>query len=850
MLRTALKTVLAHKLRLVLTSMAVVLGVGFVAGTFVFTDTINRTFDNLFVDAFSGIDVVVQREVEFTSGFSGPPPFEESLLETVAAVDGVDVAEGSVFGFAVITDNDGEAIVPQGPPTIGGSWAADERLNGNIEIRDGRRPEGPGEVTIDARTAETNDIAVGDVIDVIVPIGTEQVEVVGVVGFGESDNLAGATFAGFELEEAQRVFDVEGEYYAVNVVAAEGTSAADVRDRIGAALPDGFESVLAADEAADQAEALQEALSFIGIAILVFAAVAVFVASFIIQNTFRIIIAQRTRELGLLRAVGATGRQVVAMVIIEAFVVGLFAAIVGLGFGFLVAWGLVGITVAFGIDLPSSGLRLGANAVIMGLIVGVGVTVASAILPALRAARIPPIAALTDVPSHRPRSMLRRGYAGAAVLAFGVMLIVLGLFDVVALPVSQIIVVGAGAVVVFIAVAVLSVLIVRPVAAVVAAPFVRLGKVSGRLARDNAIRRPRRTAATASALMIGLALVGFFFILGASLRASVGAAIEDSLRADYVISVEGFAGGIPTTLASDLGALDEVAAATPLRLEFFERDGRDEFVIGIDAATADQTIFLDVQSGSLEALEAGGVFVYEGIADDEDWQVGDTLEMGFAATGLQRVPITGIFAERDALPNGASFLLGLDAYEENFSQQLDFAIGVKVVEGLDPAAVRPALEAAADDFPQVEIQDQAEFRESQEEQINVLLNVLTLLLVLAVLIALFGITNTLVLSVYERTREIGLLRAVGMSRWQVRRMVLWESVVVAVLGGLLGAVVGLFFGVIVVAALGSFGVTELSIPVGQIAFLVVFAGFVGVIASVFPARRAAKLDILEAIGYQ
>ncbi len=850
MLRTALKSVWAHKLRLALTSLAIILGVGFIAGTFVFTDTINRTFDNLFADTFAGIDVIVQPEVEFTSGFSGPPAFDESVLDTVAAVDGVEVAEGSVFGFAVIVDEAGDAIVPQGPPTLGGSWSADERFLGNAVVRDGRPPTGPGEVIVDARTAEANDLEPGDVIQVVTPIGSVTVEVVGTVGFGDSDNLAGATFAGFELREAQRVLDVEGQFHTVNVRAADGVEPAGLRDELAAVIPDGFESVLAADEAAEQSETLQEALSFIQIALLVFALVSMFVAAFIISNTFRIIVAQRTRELGLLRAVGATGRQVVAMVVVEALVVGLAASVVGLLFGFVVAVGLVGITVAFGIDLPTSGLSLGANAVIAGMLVGTVVTVVSAIFPAIRAARIPPIAALTAVPTHRPRGMLRRAYMGSAVLGVGVVLIVLGLFDLAPLPVSGLLVVGLGASIVFIGVAILSVLVVRPVAAVVAAPFVRLGKVTGRLARENAIRRPRRTAATASALMIGLALVGFFFILGSSLRASVGAAIEDSLRADYVLTVDGFAGGMPTSLAEDLAALPEVEAVTALRLEFFDRDGRDDFLVGIDATTADETIFLDVQDGSLAELAEGGVFVYEGVADDEGWQIGDTVAMGFAASGLQELEIVGIYAERDALPNSASFLLGLAEYERNYATQLDFAIGIKVAEGVDPDTARQPIEAAAAEYPQVNVENQTEFRESQEEQINVRLNVLTLLLVLAVLIALFGITNTLVLSVTERTREIGLLRAVGMSRWQVRRMVLWEAIVVAVLGGLLGAAVGLFFGVIVVAALGSFGITELSIPFGQIVFLVVFAAVVGVIAAIFPARRAARLNILEAIAYE
>ncbi len=852
MVKTTLKNILAHKLRLAMTALAIIVGVGFVAGTFIFTDTIDKTFNTLFEDSFAGIDVLVQSETEFAPGFAAPPPFDEELLSTVQGVPGVAVAEGSVFGYAQLIDKNGEAITPTGPPTLGGSWNVDERLWGNIELRAGRGPEVAGEVTVDARTAKDNDLNVGDVIDVLVPIGRETVEVVGIVGFGETDNLAGATFTGFELREAQRVLDRVGMFDSISVKAADGLSARDLSDRIAGVLPDGFESVVAADEAAEQAETLSDSLGFLQTVLLAFALVAVLVASFIIFNTFRIIVGQRVREFGLLRAVGASTAQVVRMVVLESFIVGVIASLLGLGFGWVVSQGLTAMMSAVGFDLPSTATSMASRTIIVGMAVGVIVTMASALYPAIKASRIPPIAAIQEIEFEDAGSLRRLAITGGITTAVGVALILNGLFgDVIDLgPINELTAVLAGGLVVFVGVAILSVLFIKPLARVLAQPVVLLGKITGRLARDNSVRRPRRTAATASALMIGLALVGFFFVLGDSIKASASAAIEESLRADFVITTDGFTGGIPTNLAEDIAAADEVEVATPLRLGFWDRDGSDDFLLGVDPLTIERTVEIDVQQGSLQALAGGGVFVYEDTAKDKDWMLGDRIPMGFAATGLQQVEIVGIYAERDVLPNSAAYLVGLEFYEENFTEVLDFAIGVKLAGGVSIEAGRAAVDAVAVDYPNVNVEDQAEFRKSQEEQVDVLLNVFTMLLVLAVIIALMGITNTLVLSVYERTREIGLLRAVGLSRWQTRRMVLWESIIVAIIGGVLGIIVGVFFGIVVVTALGSLGITEMSIPTGQLLTLLIAANVVGVIAAIFPARRAARLNVLEAIGYE
>jgi putative ABC transport system permease protein len=739
-----------------------------------------------------------------------------------------------------------------GPPTIGGNWTEDERLLGAVELRAGRRPQGPGEVTIDARTADDNELFVGDRIQVQTVTGVATYDLVGIVGFGETDNLAGATFAGFDLATAQAVFQLEGQYSAIVVVGDGSVTPTALRDRIALALPEGMEAVTASDEAAEQADALSESLGFLQTALLVFAAVAVFVAGFIIQNTFRIIVRQRQRELALMRAVGATGRQVVAMVVAEAAVVGVFASVVGIGLGFLIAGGLTGLMASIGFDMPSTTAPLASRTIIIGLLVGVVVTVLSAVLPAVRASRIPPVAALQDVDVQLRMSDRARAIIGGAALIAGIGLILMGLFaDVEIGPINELIAVGIGATIVFLAVSLLSSNVVKPVVNILSWPMRRFDAMTTRLAGQNSIRKPRRTATTASALMIGLALVAFFFVLGDSIKASAGQAIEQGLRADYVISVDGFAGGFSPALSDELDEAEEIAATTSLRLGFWDRDGTEEFLMGVEADTIDQTIFLDVQQGSLAALQQGGVFVYDDIAAEEKWTLGTRIPMGFTTTGLQQVEIVGIFGEQNVV--GAPFLLGLDTYAENFKgfgTDTDLAVAVKTAPGVDAGTAREIVEQAAADYPNATVRDQAEFRKSQEDQINTLLVMFNALLFLAVLIALFGITNTLALSVFERTREIGLLRAVGMSRRQVRRMIRREAIMVAILGALLGIIIGIFFGVVITAALGSVGITTLSIPGVQIGSLVLFGAVVGLIAAILPARKAARLNILEAIAYE
>jgi putative ABC transport system permease protein len=500
------------------------------------------------------------------------------------------------------------------------------------------------------------------------------------------------------------------------------------------------------------------------------------------------------------------------------------------------------------------------------------VTVAAAVLPAVRASRIPPVAALQDVDVRLRMSDRRRVIIGSIVLVVGVGMIVNGLFgDVLDLgPLDELTAIGAGALLVFLAVSMLSSLVVKPFARFLGPilgfiapsnllrPLRRLtgsaaskDKLTGLLAVQNSVRKPRRTATTASALMIGLALVTFFFILGDSIKASAGSAIEEGLRADYVISVDGFAGGFSPALGKELAEQPEIGAVTSLRIGFWDRNGSDEFLIGIDTDTVDETIFLGVTQGSVAALGEGGVMVEESIFEGEGWALGDTIPMGFATTGLQEVPITGVFTEAGVVQ--ANFLVGLDFYEENFEgfgTDVDFVVAVKSADGVSLEASRAVVDEVAAAYPNANVRDQAEYRQSQEDQVNTLLVLFNALLILAVIIAVFGIANTLALSIFERTREIGLLRAVGMNRQQLRRMIRHEAMIVAIIGAVLGIIVGLFFGIIVTIALSAQGIDVLSIPAAQIAFLVIFGAIAGLAAALLPARRASKLNILEAIAYE
>jgi putative ABC transport system permease protein len=548
--------------------LAITIGVGFVAGSFVFTDTLGSVFDDLFSGTTAGTDVVVKPIIETGNdfGFSLPEKIPAAVLDDIRAVDGVEEATGSLFWFVQLLDQDGEIAVTTGPPTFGASWT-DTNRPGAFSLREGERPTADGQVALDRKTAERLGFEIGDTVQIVIFGPPESFTLVGLAGFGEADNLGGAGFALFDVPTAQRIFASGDAFDTIDIAASPGVAPEALVERLQPLLPDQVEAVTAQSVAEEQATAFKEGLGFFNTFLLVFAGIALFVGTFIIQNTFRIIVAQRTRELALFRALGATSRQVTGMVLTEAALVGVVASGLGLLFGIVLANVLALAYEFFGGDLPEAALEVRWRTVLVALAVGVLVTLVSALLPAKKAASVPPVAAMRDVESTTRRSMRTRVVAGAAITSLGVVLGLLGLF--VELPldwIDPIALVGAGAAVVFIGVAVISPFFTRSIAGTIGRPFPRLLALPGTLARENSMRKPRRTAATAAALMIGLALVSLATILAASFRGTVREVIDESFRADLVISELGFGGiGFSATIADDVVALPEIGSLARAR---------------------------------------------------------------------------------------------------------------------------------------------------------------------------------------------------------------------------------------------------------------------------------------------
>jgi putative ABC transport system permease protein len=844
-LRATLRSLAAHKLRLVLTSLAVVLGVGFVAGSLVLTDTLNATFVRLFKQVDGGVDVRVRSHSSFTeqtesSSSSKYQPVPASLLDEVRRVPGVRGATGVIQGFAQMVDKKGKAIGGNGPPTIGAA-ASTERAISRVTYVRGRAPTAPREVAIDAATSKKSHFKVGDRIRILLQGPAQELTVVGIVKVGSADSLAGATLAVFEPRTAQQVLDRPGSYDAVDVKSG-GASQAQVRDRIDAALGGRYEVVTGQQLASQEAQDVSNSfVKFIGIALGIFAGVALLVGTFLISNTFSIIVASRTRELALFRALGARRHQILTSVLGEAALTGLVSSIVGVGFGYLVAIGLKALLSAFGGSLPSSATVLAARTIVVAILVGVLVTVASSLLPALRATRVSPMAALRDsgIPTGGTVRPLRL-VTGVVFLALGSVALGTGLAG------GGIQLVGLGALGILIGAAVLAVVVARPLARVIGAPAARLFRLPGRLARQNAMRNPARTASTSAALMIGLALVTFVAVLSASIKASITSSFDKSFAADYVVTGRSFE-GFSTDLATKLRDVPELADVVTVADGQWRLDGKNTNLTAGELSTYVRLLHIDLVSGSAPPDDGSGLLVLDTTAKSHHWKTGDVVPMEFAKTGVQRVRIAGLFRRSDF---AGKYLLAFADFERNYASHQAQVVVVKAAKGVPAARSRASMKPVLDGFPNVELKDQAQYKASVTSKVDQLQALITVLLALAIVIAVLGILNTLALSVLERTRELGLLRAVGMSRRQTRRMVRWEAVIVAVLGAVLGLTIGVFFGWAVVRAIGDTGITTLRVPGGQLVVYVILAGLLGVAAAVLPARRAARLNVLAAIAYE
>ncbi len=844
MFAATLRGMLAHRLRLVLTTASIALGVAFLSGTLMLTDTMKLAFDQLFGKVSSGTDAVVRQETAYTesAGVSvSRKPIPATVLDEVRGVPGVAAAEGAVTGYALLTDTDGEAVLTSGgAPTMGYSMPRDAGLRGDVNLRSGHAPRGPGEVAIDASSAEDHDIALGSTITVLFRGPTEEFTVVGTVGFGDEKDLGGTTSAYFEPSTAQRVLGAPDVYDEIQVRAADGVSDTVLAKRLDATVPDGAEAVTGAQVAEEASDALHEDFQFLNIMFLVFAGIALFVGSFIIWNTFTMIVTQRSREIALLRAVGATRRQIKRSLLVEATVLGLGASAVGVALGAGVAKGLNALMAAIGFSLPSTSLQVAPRTIWLSLVVGTVVTVVAALVPARRATKVLPIEALRDATPGAKRPSRLRAAIGVLLTGGGVAAILNGLYGGGGGQLVLLGIVGS-----LVGVITLTPLAARPLAAAIGAPL-RMRGVSGDLARQNAMRNPRRTASTAAALMIGLALVVSMGVFASSLKASFGTVLGDSTKADlYVVSASVQAEGFSPEVANVVADVPGVAAASSLGWGQVRIDGAGASYSSVDPATVEDVLSLDVTSGAATDLGDDGILVSEQAAEDHGWQVGDVLPVEFAATGDQQLQVRGLFASNTFL-NG-DYLVSLDTQEANQTDRLLTNTLVTTAASADQAAVQHRIDAALADHPDAKVLDQQGYEQEAGGIIDQLLTFVSVMLLLAVVIALLGIVNTLALSVFERTRELGLLRAVGMTRAQVRSMVRWESVVISLIGAALGAALGIGMGLALAQSLKGEGITEIAVPASQIAAYVLAAAVAGVLAAVGPSRSASKVDVLKAV---
>lgn len=845
MLRATLKSLLARKLRLILSGLAVVLGVMFVSGAFVLTDTLGRSFDSIFSDAYAGTDVGITAkpkvDVNEMEGEQIAATFPTSTLEQVRAVPGVATATGlaAADGARVIGSN-GKVLTSFGPPQLGSNWTGESDL---VQLREGRGPTADNEVAINAGVAEAGKLAVGDRVGVLTLQPKREFTVVGIFGYsGDRDSLGGAHEVTFTERMAQELMlGQPGVYSEVTVTAADGVDPAALRDDIATALGDGYVVKTGEQLSADAASGLKQGLGFFNNILLGFAGVALFVGIFLILNTFSIIVAQRTRELALLRAIGAGRRQVIGSVLVEAVVIGLVASVLGLaagiGIGALLAY-VFGQAVG---GLQLAGLGVPASAVISSFVVGLFVTVVAAVLPALRAARIPPVAAMQDIATP-DRPLTRISAAGAVVAAAGGAVLAFGLSS------GGLWTILGGVLLSFVGVALLTPLISRPVVSALGRLFA--WSVPGKLGRLNSGRNPRRTAITAAALMVGIALVTGVTVVLDSAKSSITSLAEDTIQAELVISGSQTGPRPPSfdpavlEKAADLPGVAMVAGVYGDRAEI---NGERGWVTATSDVAALREIYRATPTaGTIDSLGPNQLMVDSGTAKDRGLSVGDTVPVQLSRGDAQTYTVTGIYAESDLF---GGFVLPASA-ATNFAVPQPAQAYLKLAPGTSVDQVLPQVETLLADSPEVSVADRGAFIDQQTGQFDQLLTMIQVLLALAILIAVLGIVNTLALSVLERTRELGLLRAIGLRRAQTMRMITVEAVVISVFGALLGVAVGTGLGAAVVRALREDGITTLVLPWTEMAVFLVLAAVVGVVAAVLPAIRAARLNVLAAIAHE
>jgi putative ABC transport system permease protein len=832
----------ARKRRLVGASTAVVLGVAFLFATLVVSDTLRAGFDTLFTEANAGTDVVVRNatviggdETEQRGLLDG------SLADRLEDVPGVAVVLPSIEGVAQIVGADGEALGGDGPPTFGANWIAHSDLN-PYRLVEGRAPSAAGEVVIDRASANNGDLRIGSTTTVKTPAPTD-VTVVGIATFGSSDSMGPTTFVAFTDGQARELFS-SGTSVSSFVMAGErGVDADQLRAAVTGVLPDGAEALTGTELSAEQlADIESDFLGFIEVFLLAFAGVALLVATFSIQNTLSILVAQRTRESALLRAVGASRRQVLLATTGEALAIGVAASLVGLAAGYGLGIGLRALISGLGVDLPGD-VVISSGSVMAAVTVGVVVTLIAGIAPAVRASRVAPLAALRDAAIDRSAVSVVRAVAGVLVTAGGVVLTVLATSQ----GDSAFARAGLGSLVVVVGAVILGPVATRPVVAVLGAPVRALRGETGRLATRNATRNPRRTAATASALLVGTAVVALFATLGSSITASIEETVDANFGGDLVIVEDSFSGaGIDPRVAPAIEVLPDVEVAAALANAAVTIDGADSVPTVADPERLDAVLDLGVTAGSLADLAPGELAVSEHEADHNGWALGDDVVVGFADGTATPFTISVIYETRDLI---GDVVMATEDWLPHAPSTGDVAVLIDLVDGADTAAVAGTVDALSATYAAPDAQTRDEYVDSVASEIEQLLAVVYGLLGLAVLIALLGIANTLALSIHERRRELGLLRALGQTRAQLRSTVRWEAVITAVFGtiGGVGLGVGLGWG-LVRAIEAQEGMGTFTAPWPTLAIVVAAAAVAGTVAAVRPARRAARTDVIAALA--
>ncbi len=841
MRKVTLKGLLARKLRLALTALAIVLGVTFVTGTLVLGDTLDRTFNDVIGTAYQHISFEIRGTAAFANdtaadvnGTANRKPIPQSIATAVRRLPGVAYVHGSIEGYAQFLARNGNAIGSGGSSTLGFSFDPNRQLS-PYRLVEGRVPSGPDDVVMDKATATKYDFAVGDRVLINLPDRPQLFTITGIVTFGSDNNLAGVTLAGFSLPTAEAVFNTRGYFDTISVLAKPGADTVALQRAIAAILPAGVQVISGQALINELSSAVDSELSFISTALLIFAGIALFVGAFTIFNTFSITVGQRTRELALLRIVGASRQQVFSSVVGEAALTGLAASLIGLGLGVVAALGLKALLKAFNIVLPSSPLVFEARTPVVAIAVGVGVTVVSAILPARRAVRIPAVAALVEHNEEDQSPRDRRLIVGVAVGVLGLVAVLAGLLG------PTLALVGAGTLGVVAAIVMLLPVVAEPLSGALGRPLAALLGMPGRLGRENSMRNPRRTAQTAAALMIGLTLVSTIAVLGDSLSSSAANSVDTAINADYIISGDG---GFSKSVVPAVSHLPGVTTATTVYQGQFEFRGSLSTLTAVSTPQLSQTIDLHVLDGSgAPALTAGELLVDSTMASADNLHVGSVASVRFAQTGEQMMRVGGIFKPN---PLAGSFFVGDRFFLSHFENPLPIVVLIRTAPGTPN--LNPILNRILNPYANVSSKTRSQFESDEKRQVNELLGLIYVLLALAVLVALIGIVNTLMLSVFERTREIGLLRAVGMRRRQVRAMIRSESVIIALFGAFVGVIMGTGLGIALASALRNNSVTTIAVPFSSLVLFVMLSALLGLGAASWPARRAASLDVLAAIA--